>query len=91
MFAVTGFEFCDSGLCEVLKAKEREKTWVSYERWGIVVSARSTNVQYPSSFFFGVASTLGNEIPRGHLNIGISGVWQGGDSNKFSDIGLDFF
>ena len=51
----TGFEFCDSGLCEVPKAEEREKKWVSYERGGIVVDARSTNVQRSTLKFFSLA------------------------------------
>ena len=70
---VIGFEFCDSWLCEVPNAEEREKTWVSYERWGMVVNVRSTNVnaQRPTFsvqvLFFGVASILGNEIPMSYL------------------------
>jgi hypothetical protein len=51
MFAATGFEFCDYGLYEVLKAEEMEKTWVLYEQGGIIANARSTNVQCSSSFF----------------------------------------
>ena len=52
VLVATGFQFCDSGLCEVPRAEERERTWVSYERGGIVVDARSTNVQRSSPFLW---------------------------------------
>ena len=70
---VIGFEFCDSWLCEVPKVEEREKTWILYERGGMVVDIRSTNInaQRPmfsvQVLFFGVASILGNEILMDYL------------------------
>ena len=70
---VIEFNFCDSWLCEVPKAEDREKTWVSYERGGMVIDVRSTNVnaQRPTFsvqvLFFGVASILGNEILMDYL------------------------
>jgi hypothetical protein len=70
MFAATGFEFCDYGLYEVLKAEEMEKTWVLYEQGGIIADARTTlGVQTFNAqvLFFGVASALGNEIPIHYL------------------------
>lgn len=47
MFAgSTGFKFCDPGVCEMVKAEDREKTWFSYSRGGIVDSRRGLSSEF---------------------------------------------
>jgi hypothetical protein len=62
MFAATGFEFCDYGLYKVLKAEEMEKTWVLYEQLGALLLTLGVQTFNTQVLFFGIVSTLGNEI-----------------------------